>query len=172
MICIAAYPLGHPDSISYEDDLKHLKDKCDAGADFIITQLFFKAETFVKFYRDCRAIGITCPIIPGILVIQSYDSLRHICKLSKLDVPENIVSQLDKMKDNDAAIREFGIQTTYDLCKDLMNSGVVNGLHFYTLNREVAVTEVLKKLGKLNFASLSEMNYVNIFRINNVFDLP
>lgn len=146
VICVAAYPLGHPDSVSYEDDLKHLKDKCDAGADFIITQLFFKAETFVKFYNDCRAIGITCPIIPGILVIQSYDSLRHICKLSKLDVPENIVSQLDKMKDNDAAIREFGIQTTYDLCKDLLNSGVVYGLHFYTLNREVAVTEVLKKL--------------------------
>ena len=80
---------------------------------------------------------------------KNSDSLKHICKLSKLDVPENIVKSLDKIKDNDAAIREFGIQTTYDLCKDLLSSGVVWGLHFYTLNREVAVTEVLKKLGNL-----------------------
>lgn len=145
-ICVAAYPLGHPDSVSYEQDLIHLKEKYDAGADFIITQLFFKAETFVKFFKDCRAIGIDCPIIPGILVIQSYDSLRHICKLSKLDVPDNIVNALEKMKDDDSAIRKFGIETTLELCKNLIDSGVVNGLHFYTLNREVAVTEVLQKL--------------------------
>ncbi len=64
------YPTGHPDCASYEEDLIHLKEKVDAGADFIITQLFFKAETFLKFQRDCRAIGIDCPIIPGILPIQ------------------------------------------------------------------------------------------------------
>ena len=64
------YPTGHPESESYEDDLKHLKEKVDAGADFIITQLFFKAETFIKYYKDCRAIGIECPIIPGLLPIQ------------------------------------------------------------------------------------------------------
>lgn len=145
-ICVAAYPLGHPDTISYEQDLIYLKEKVDAGADFIITQLFFKAQTFIKFYKDCRAIGINCPIIPGILVIQSYDSLRHICKLSKLDVPENIVTALEKIKDDDAAIRKYGIEYTLELCKELIDSGVVNGLHFYTLNREVAVTEVLRKL--------------------------
>ena len=64
------YPTGHPESESYEEDLKHLKEKVDAGADFIITQLFFKAETFIKYYKDCRAIGIDCPIIPGLLPIQ------------------------------------------------------------------------------------------------------
>jgi methylenetetrahydrofolate reductase (NADPH) len=64
------YPTGHPDSPSYEEDLQHLKEKIDAGADFIITQLFFEAEGFLKFVRDCRAIGITCPIIPGIMPIQ------------------------------------------------------------------------------------------------------
>ena len=64
------YPTGHPDAPSYEDDLEHLKEKVDAGADFIITQLFFKAATFIRFVEDCRRIGITCPILPGILPIQ------------------------------------------------------------------------------------------------------
>lgn len=66
----AGYPHGHPDSSSYEEDLQHLKEKVEAGADFIITQLFFKAETFVQFHRDCREIGISVPIIAGIMPIQ------------------------------------------------------------------------------------------------------
>jgi methylenetetrahydrofolate reductase (NADPH) len=146
-ICVAGYPHGHPDCVSYEEDLKHLKEKCDAGADFIITQLFFNPEIFIKYVKDCRNIGISCPIIPGILPIQSYDSLRHICKLSKLQVPENIVKTLEKIKDDDEAIRKYGIDTAVDLCKALLNSGLVNGLHFYTLNREVASNEILKQLG-------------------------
>ncbi len=146
VICVAAYPQGHPDSLSYEEDIMHLKEKVIAGADFIITQLFFKAETFIKFVRDCREIGINCPIIPGILPIQSYESLRHICKLSKLEVPIEIVHTLEKMKDNDEDIRNYGIESTVKLCKDLIQSGIVNGLHFYTLNREIAVTEILRRL--------------------------
>lgn len=64
------YPKGHPEAESYEADLRHLKEKVFAGADFIITQLFFQPETFFKFMKDCQAIGITCPIIPGIFPIQ------------------------------------------------------------------------------------------------------
>ena len=69
-ITCLGYPQGHPECSNYQDDLKHLKEKVDAGADFIITQLFFEAETFLRYYQDCRSIGITCPIIPGILPIQ------------------------------------------------------------------------------------------------------
>lgn len=72
-ICVAGYPRGHPDCSSYEDDLRYLKEKIDAGADFIITQLFFSAGDFLEFVRDCRKIGITCPILPGIFPIQ----VRH-----------------------------------------------------------------------------------------------
>lgn len=146
VICVAGYPNGHPDAPSYQEDLMHLKEKCDAGADFIITQLFFKAETFVRFFNDCRRIGIEVPIIPGILVIQSYDSLRHICKLSKLEVPQHIVDALENMKDDDEAIRKYGIEKSVELCRDLIDSGVVHGLHFYTMNREVAITGVLRSL--------------------------
>jgi methylenetetrahydrofolate reductase (NADPH) len=67
---LSGYPTGHPECSSYEDDLRHLKEKVDAGADFIITQLFFRAEVFLQFVQDCRQVGITVPIIPGIMPIQ------------------------------------------------------------------------------------------------------
>ncbi|CAF1203890.1 unnamed protein product [Rotaria sordida] len=147
VICVAGYPQGHPDSTSYEDDLSYLKKKVDCGADFIITQLFFQPETFLKFESDCRAIGITCPIIPGILPIQGFASLRNIVRLAKLDVPKEILACIEPIKDNDEAIRNFGVQTCLDLCRTLLESGKVDGLHFYTLNREFATIEILKKLG-------------------------
>merc|ERR1719244_1168994 len=146
-ICVAGYPTGHPEAKSYEDDLIHLKEKVDAGADFIISQLFFKASTFKKFVDDCRAIGINCPIIPGIMPIQSHDSLRHIVKLSKLEVPDEIKSIVSPLKDNDDAIRNFGIHQATEMIKELFLSGYAPGIHFYTLNREVASTAILKNLG-------------------------
>merc|ERR1719187_2627278 len=135
------------DAPSYEEDILALKAKCDAGADFVITQLFFKASTFKKFYDDCRAVGITCPIIPGIMPIQSYDSLRHIVKLSKLEVPEEIRSIIEPLKGNDDAIRNYGIHHATMLIRELFSSGYAPGIHFYTLNREVATTAILKNLG-------------------------
>lgn len=146
-ICVAGYPTGHPEAESYEDDLRHLKEKVDAGADFVITQLFFRADTFLKFVDDCRAIGITCPILPGIFPIQGYQSLRQLVKLSKLEVPEEITQVIEPIKDNDAAIRNYGIQQAVQMCRVLLDSGKVPGLHFYTLNREVATMEVLRQLG-------------------------
>ncbi|XP_034733772.1 methylenetetrahydrofolate reductase-like [Etheostoma cragini] len=146
-ICVAGYPTGHPEAESYEADLRHLKEKVDAGADFIITQLFFRADTFLKFLDDCRAIGITCPILPGIFPIQGYQSLRQLVKLSKLEVPEEITKVIEPIKENDAAIRNYGIQQAVEMCRVLLDSGKVPGLHFYTLNREVATMEVLRQLG-------------------------
>lgn len=149
-ICVAGYPKGHPEAESYEADLRHLKEKVYAGADFIITQLFFRPETFLKFMRDCQAIGITCPIIPGIFPIQGYHSLRQLVKLSKLEVPQEIKDVIEPIKDNDAAIRNYGVELAVSMCRELLDSGMVHGLHFYTLNREVATTEVLKRLGIWN----------------------
>ncbi|KAM5141602.1 methylenetetrahydrofolate reductase (NADPH) [Mantella aurantiaca] len=146
-ICVAGYPKGHPEAKSYEEDLKHLKEKVDAGADFIITQLFFRAETFLKFLKDCRAIGITCPILPGIFPIQGYCSLRQLVKLSKLEVPKEITDVIEPIKDNDAAIRNYGVELAVSMCRELLDSGAVHGLHFYTLNREVATMDVLRRLG-------------------------
>eukprot|EP00072_Mus_musculus_P056058 XP_006538682.1 PREDICTED: methylenetetrahydrofolate reductase isoform X3 [Mus musculus] len=146
-ICVAGYPRGHPDAESFEDDLKHLKEKVSAGADFIITQLFFEASTFFSFVKACTEIGISCPILPGIFPIQGYTSLRQLVKLSKLEVPQKIKDVIEPIKDNDAAIRNYGIELAVSLCRELLDSGLVPGLHFYTLNREVATMEVLKQLG-------------------------
>uniref|UniRef100_A0A8C5QIR5 Methylenetetrahydrofolate reductase (NADPH) n=1 Tax=Leptobrachium leishanense TaxID=445787 RepID=A0A8C5QIR5_9ANUR len=146
-ICVAGYPKGHPEAESYKQDLKHLKEKVDAGACFIITQLFFRSETYLKFLKDCRDIGITCPIVPGIFPIQGYCSLRQLVKLSKLEVPQEIKDVIEPIKDNDAAIRNYGIELAVSMCRELLDSGLVHGLHFYTLNQEVATISVLKRIG-------------------------
>lgn len=72
------YPNGHPECSSYENDIQRLKEKIDAGGDFIVTQLFFDAETYFKYLRDCRNAGITAPIIPGVLPIQVIVSLQYV----------------------------------------------------------------------------------------------
>ncbi len=146
-VCVAGYPTGHPEAPSYEDDLIFLKKKVDAGADFIITQIFFRASTFKRFVDDCRAVGINCPIIPGVMPIQSHESLRHMVKMSKLEVPDEIRTVIDPLKGNDAAIRKFGIHHAAEMMKELFNSGYAPGVHIYTLNREVAAVSILKRLG-------------------------
>eukprot|EP00127_Corallochytrium_limacisporum_P007433 Clim_evm36s251 gene=Clim_evmTU36s251 len=145
-ICAAGYPNGHPDCVSYEEDLRYLKMKVDAGADFIITQLFFETETFLKFREDCRNMGITVPIIPGVLPIQGYASLRHLTKLSKLNPPNEIVEAVEAVKDNDEAVRAYGVQLASKMIKELLDAGV-EGVHMYTLNREIATREILKNVG-------------------------
>jgi methylenetetrahydrofolate reductase (NADPH) len=146
-VCVAGYPQGHPEANSYEEDLMRLKEKVDAGADFVITQLFFKASTFKKFVDDCRAVGIECPILPGVMPIQSYDSLRHIVKLSKLDIPPEIQRVIQPLKGNNDAIRNYGVHQAVEMIRDIFNSGYADGVHIYTLNREVAATSILKRLG-------------------------
>lgn len=146
-ICVAGYPNGHPDCATYEEDIQHLKEKVDAGADFIITQLFFENKTFFKFLKDCRDIGITIPIIPGIMPIQGYASLRHLVKLSRLEVPQWIVDAIEPIKDDDEAIRKYSVKLGIEMARELLESGEVPGLHFYTLNREVATKEILTALG-------------------------
>ena len=89
----SGYPTGHPDCPTYEEDLQNLKKKVDAGADFVITQLFFEADVFLKFVRDCRAIGIACPILPGIMPIQVSNCTLLICVVitSLVSFGENFV---------------------------------------------------------------------------------
>jgi len=146
-ICVAGYPKGHPDASNYETDLMYLKEKIDAGADFIITQLFFNAKEFLDFVRDCRKIGIRCPILPGMFPIQTHRSLIQLTKLSKLEVPDEITKIIEPIKDNDAAIKKFGVDYCTQVCKTLLDSGIVPGLHMYTLNLEAATIQILKNLG-------------------------
>ncbi|VDK51369.1 unnamed protein product [Anisakis simplex] len=133
-IACSGYPTGHPEAPSYAADIRYLKSKVDAGAQFVITQLFFDAAVFEKFVRDCREIGITVPIIPGIMPIQ-------------LTIPESILTHLEPIKNDDDAVRSFGIQHAVEMCRHILNSGAATSVHLYTMNREASCREILKALG-------------------------
>lgn len=146
-IAVAGYPTTHPESASRAADLAHLKAKVDAGADFIITQLFFEVDVFKTFVADCRAIGITVPILPGVMPIQNYDSLEKIARVSGLTIPERILADIAPIKNNDEAVRSYGIDWTVDLCRRILAiPGLAPGIHFYTLNREQATVSIVKAL--------------------------
>jgi len=144
-IAVGGYPEGHLESTSLDACVTNLKLKVDAGADFIVTQLFYDLEHFFKFEKKCRAAGITCPIIPGILPIQTYSRFKKFTDFCKIAVPEEITERLLPIKDNDQLVHEYGVEVCTKMCQKLLEYGCP-GLHFYTLNLESSVTAVLEKL--------------------------
>lgn len=148
-VTVAGYPEGHLDCENYETDLQHLKEKVDAGADLVITQLFYDVDIFIKFVQDCRAIGIKCPIIPGIMPITSEADLRKIIKFSpNTKVPEYVWSTMERLKGDEEAIAKFGLEFVTQMCRKILSSGV-SGLHIYTMNQEKPVKDLLAALGLL-----------------------
>ena len=174
-ISVAGYPEGHPNAISevkdvstltdaekarssesggvtytcldadYQKEMAYLKEKVDAGADFIITQMFFDTQVFLQFVKDCRAIGITCPVVPGLMCINAYAGFAKMTKFCKTRVPQKLQQDMDAIKDDAAAVKQFGIDFGAQVCRDLMAGGT-NYLHFYTLNLEKVVYGVLTAL--------------------------
>ena len=100
-IGVAGYPEIHLQATSREDDIRFLKEKVDAGADFVITQLFFDNQLFYEWVADCRMAGITCEILPGIMPILGYDRFNRMCKFTKTKVPPQILENLEQLKSND-----------------------------------------------------------------------
>lgn len=144
-ICVAGYPEGHVDAVSKEQDIQHLKEKVDAGADFIITQLFYDVDLFLQFVKDCRTLGINVPIVPGIMPIHTYGGFTRMTSLCKTFVPKYIMDELEPFKDNDEEVKKAGVRLCADMCRKLVNGGVPF-LHFYTLNLEQSVTHILTDL--------------------------
>lgn len=139
--------LASSDVQCYEEDLRHLKEQVDVGADLIITQMFFEVKTYLKFVEDCQRYGINVPIIPAIFPVQNFNSLRQLKRSSRVDIPQWLLDTLTPIKDDSTAVMNYGISYATEMCKQLLESGHVHGLHFYTLNRETSVSEILKKLG-------------------------
>ncbi|KAF4529683.1 hypothetical protein B566_EDAN010769 [Ephemera danica] len=146
-IAVAGYPCGHPEAQSYLQDLQYLKSKVEAGANLILTQMFFEAETFIKFVHDCRSLGISVPIIPGIMPIQSYASLMHMVRLTRVQLPTNFSRDLEQIKHHDEAVESYGIHKSVELCQKIFEAGVAPGIHIFTLNRSSAPIELCKRLG-------------------------
>lgn len=144
-ISVAGYPEGHPDAESYQKDLLYLKEKVDAGADFVITQFFFDENIFIKYVNDCRNIGITCPIVPGILPIFNFRNFKRMVNFTEVYVPEKILEDLEKIKNDDSAVAEYGTQLSIDLCQKLQKEGI-NYFHIYTLNRDDCTLKIVNQL--------------------------
>ncbi|CAG8573026.1 625_t:CDS:10 [Acaulospora morrowiae] len=145
-IGVAGYPEGHPDSNDKEQDLIHLKEKVDAGANFIISQLFYNIDSFVEWEKKCRKIGITVPIIPCVMPIQGYNSFRRITNLCKVDVPVDIINDLEPIQHDDQAVKEYGVSLATSIISELQKHHNVLGFHLCTLNLEKSVRLILEKL--------------------------
>lgn len=146
-LCIGAacYPEKHPDSPSVEDDLAHLVRKVEAGADFLITNLFFDAADYFSFLTRARAAGITVPIIPGIMPVVSAANVRRMAQLTGARIPHALEAELARTGDDDDATQEVGIAWAIEQCRALLAGGAP-GLHFYTLNRSPAARRVHEAL--------------------------
>lgn len=113
-------------------ELAYLKEKQDAGAQMVVTQMFFDTTVFITFVKKCREAGIHIPIIPGIMCVTSYAGFKRMVSFCQTRVPKEINDEIEKIKDDAAKMKLFGVEFGTKMCKDLINSGVP-GLHFYTL---------------------------------------
>jgi len=141
---VAGYPEKHFESPNLKSDLKHLKEKVDAGADYIVTQLFYDNQKFKDFVTACRNVGIKVPIIPGIKPISTKAQILSLPKFFHIDLPDDLVDAIDKCK-TDEAVKQVGIEWAIQQSKDLIDFGAPC-LHYYTMGKSVAVKEIAKAI--------------------------
>jgi len=155
-IAVAGYPEAHPEvivedpeemKVNYKKDIDYLKSKIDAGADFIVTQLFYDAETFIQFVKDCREVGINCPILPGIMPIMNHGGFRRMTGFCKTKVPKEIDDKIEELKDDVEALKEYGIELGAQICRKILDAGACSGLHMYTLNTDKSPVSILQAVG-------------------------
>jgi methylenetetrahydrofolate reductase (NADPH) len=145
---VAGFPEGHvANNNGKHDDWRHLLEKVDAGADFVLTQLFFNNADYFEF-RDFVAgkLGVSVPLVPGIIPILSAPGIIKFTRTCGAKIPTALRAKLDQYLDNDGAAAEFGIEYATRQCEELLRAGVP-GLHFYTLNKSHSTVQVLKNLG-------------------------
>lgn len=147
-IGVAGFPEGH---IACKDgkhaDWQHLKEKVQAGADFVLTQLFFDNSDFYEFREHVtRKLEVSVPIVPGIVSILSGAQIKRFTTLCGARIPASLATRLDELGEDDAAVSQFGVEYATRQCEDLLRAGVP-GIHFYTLNKAPATVQILRNLG-------------------------
>lgn len=161
-IAVAGHPEGHPSSSSPEEEMKYLKEKMDAGADFVVTQFFYDTDLFLNYVKQCREYGIACPILPGIMPIQSYNSFVRMTEYCGIAVPSEVLERLNPVRDDDEAVKEIGCEIADEMCRRILTTspedGGVEGVHFYTLNLERSVTRILMSMGAVDVIQPSHHN--------------
>jgi len=143
-IGVAGYPEGHLEAPSLEKDIQYLKGKVDAGAEFVITQLFFDNRYFFEFMDRALAAGISVPIIPGIMPIVNLGQVQKFTQMCGATVPDPIVHDMEGRDPDD--MMQVGVDYAVKQCRELLDSGAA-GLHFYTLNRNHATERILDEVG-------------------------
>lgn len=144
-IGVAGYPEGHIECSDKKIDLENLKRKVDAGADFIVTQLFFDNRFYFDFVERARAIGINIPIIPGIMPILNVKQTQRFTKMCGATIPEALIKQLESSQDEPETVRKIGVEHATLQCEHLLQEDAP-GIHFYTLNRSNATLKILESL--------------------------
>jgi methylenetetrahydrofolate reductase (NADPH) len=141
----ACFPEVHPDASDRESDLGYARAKQEAGADFLITQLFFDNELYFQFVEEARAAGIGVPIVPGIMPITNYGQIKRFTEMCGASIPDELERELNGRADDPEAVAELGVAYATLQCSDLLARGAP-GIHFYTLNRSPATRAILAAL--------------------------
>ena len=144
-VAVAGFPEIHPRAKSRASDLGYLKEKVDAGAHAIITQLFFDNDQYYRYVEDVRKLGIEVPVIPGVLPIVSAPQIRRFTALCCARIPPQLEQALNKVENDDSAATQLGIEYATRQCEALIQFGV-SGLHFYSLNKSHSVSAICKNL--------------------------
>ncbi len=144
-ILVAGYPETHQEAPSPAEDLENLRRKCAAGGDVIVTQLFYDNVDFFRFRDRCAALGITAPIVPGVMPVTNYAQIRRIATLCKARLPDTFTQAFEAAGDDEAAQFEAGVEFATRQVRELLDSGVP-GIHFYVLNKSPATVRVLREV--------------------------
>jgi methylenetetrahydrofolate reductase (NADPH) len=145
---VAAYPEYHPQQRYARRDLQHFADKVKAGADSAITQFFFNPDAYFHFVDEVRALGVSVPIVPGIMPIHNYAKIAQFAARDGIEIPRWVALKMEGFMDDTASVRAFGIDVVARLCERLVAGGAP-GIHFYTLNQSALTLDVCRKLGWL-----------------------
>lgn len=143
-IGVGAYPEKHREAPNFETDILHLKRKVDAGANYIVTQMFFDNEVFYNFVAKCRLSGINVPIIPGLKPISAKNQIQKLPQTFSIDIPQTLVKEIEKCK-TDREVYELGVEWCIAQSKDLLENGF-NAIHYYTMGKAENVIDIVKKV--------------------------